>query len=158
MSVDDRSRGDLRAELKALRTRNEELQLQLEGLEETRAKLAMSEERLTRLFAAAPFALFLETVAGMIVDCNPRAVEMLGYKRDELIGMHISKLMPTDVANTLPELVDEQLTMGGTFVKATNVRKNGEQFPVEVSTRLVNLVEGKHVFVVVRDLSASDDR
>jgi PAS domain S-box-containing protein len=158
MSAADRSRGDLQAKLKQLRSRNKELQLQLEDLEETRAKLAMSEERLSRLFAAVPFALFLETLAGQIVDCNPRAVEMLGYTRDELIGMHISKLVPPAVSDGLPELADEHLMMGGTVFTTTNLRKNGEEFPVEVSTRLVNLVEGKHAFVVVRDLSEGADR
>ncbi len=153
MSDDDRSRGDLLAELKRLRTQNQELLLQLEELEDTRAELAMSDERLKRLFAAAPFALFLESLEGIIVDCNPGAVEMLGYTRDELIGMHVSKLLPAKVAETLPKIIDEHLVMGGTFIKATNVRKNGEEFPVEVSTRLVNLVDGKHAFVAVRDLS-----
>jgi len=152
MGDEDRSRGDLLAELSRLRQENETLQQQLEELEETRAELAMSQERLKRLFDAAPYALFLETLSGTIVDCNQRAVEMLGYTRDELLGMDVAKLLPEEVAETLPSLANEQLLMGGAFVRATNVRKGGEAFPVEVSTRLVNLTDGKHAFVVVREL------
>ncbi len=152
MGDDDRSRGDLLAEVDRLRKENGELLQQLEELKETRAELAMSQERLKRLFNAAPYAIFLETLSGTIVDCNQHAMEMLGYTRDELLGMHIDKLMPERVANTLPELIDEQLVMGGAFIRSVNVRKGGQEFAVEVSTRLVNLTEGKHAFVVVREL------
>ncbi|MBW2459671.1 MAG: PAS domain S-box protein [Deltaproteobacteria bacterium] len=153
MGDDDRSRGDLLAEVTKLRQENADLQQQLEELEETRAELAMSQDRLSRLFDAAPYAVFLETLAGTIVDCNQRAVEMLGYTRDELLGMHVGKLVPKQVADTLPKLINEQRMMGGAFVRAVNVRKDGEEFPVEVSTRLVNLTDGKHAFVAVRELS-----
>ena len=38
--------------------------------------------------------LAVDVLSGMVVDANPAAESMTGYKRDELIGMHITLLHP----------------------------------------------------------------
>ncbi len=45
-----------------------------------------SEERLKILFESAPDAYYLTDLKGTIIDGNKAAEELLGYKREELIG------------------------------------------------------------------------
>jgi len=105
------------------------------------------------LFEASPNAIFLETLEGKIVDCNKAAELMSGYSRKELLAMSAKDLVPEEVARTFPELIKEELTTGGFFVEAFNKNKSGELFPVEVSSKLLEMEDEKFVFVVVHDLS-----
>ena len=88
-----------------------------------------------------------------MLDCNASACEMLGYTKDELMGLAVADLVPEEVAKTLPDLVTEELTTGGIFVEATNKRQDGHVFPVEVSTRLAPIGAEQLVIAYVRDVT-----
>ncbi|MBU1694145.1 MAG: PAS domain S-box protein [Verrucomicrobia bacterium] len=105
------------------------------------------------LFEAATDAIFLETLEGQILDCNPAAVRMFGYTLEEMLRLKVTDLMPEEVARTLPALITEELTTGGFFVETVNRRRNGELFPVEVSTRMVRIGDEPQVVVFVRDIT-----
>lgn len=126
-------------------------------LEEQRSSaeilLKESEERYRSLVEASTDAIFLETVHGDILDCNNRACEILGYSRDELVGMNIERLLPPDLADKLPELLLMQQESGGSFIEYHNVRKDGVSIPVEVSARSVETSRGKRIVAYARDTS-----
>lgn len=105
------------------------------------------------LFEAATDAIFLETLDGRILDGNPAALKMFGYTLDELRRLTVRDLVPEEVARTLPDLITEELTTGGFFVEAANRRRNGELFPVEVSSRIVRIEGAPQVVVFVRDIT-----
>ena len=112
-----------------------------------------SEKRYHALFEAATDAIFLETLNGRILDCNTAALDLFGYSRQEMLQRGVTDLVPEEVARTLPSLITEELTTGGFFVEAVNRRKNGELFPVEVSSRLVRIGDEAQVVVFVRDIT-----
>ncbi|MBP7830704.1 MAG: PAS domain S-box protein [Kiritimatiellae bacterium] len=105
------------------------------------------------LFEAATDAIFLETLDGHILDCNSAALSLFGYAREEMLRLKVTDLVPEEVARTLPSLITEELTTGGFFVEAVNRRRNGDLFPVEVSSRVVHIGREAQVVVFVRDIT-----
>ena len=45
-------------------------------------------------FAISPDAIFVVDSRGVIREANPRALEMFGYERGELVGLPIERLVP----------------------------------------------------------------
>ncbi len=58
----------------------------------TEEELRVSEQRLRLIFESNPDAVFLYDLKGMFIDCNKVAEELTGFKRDEIKGMHFSKI------------------------------------------------------------------
>ena len=105
------------------------------------------------LFEASPDAIFLETIEGKIIDCNKMSEVMSGFSRKELLAMSAKDLVPEGIAKTFPKLIKEELTTGGFFAEALNKNKAGELFPVEVSSKLLEIGKEQFVFIVVHDIS-----
>jgi len=89
-----------------------------------------------------------------IIDCNMAACIMNGYQREELIGQSI------DILNLSPGTPDERLAYLNGLRTADNVeletqhrRKNGQLFPVEVSTRLIRIGERELIIGIDRDIT-----
>ncbi|MDD5645202.1 MAG: PAS domain S-box protein, partial [bacterium] len=118
-------------------------------------RLRESEEKFKKLFDMAPFAVFLETMDGKIIDCNEEAVKMLGYGREELKNMHIKDIVSAKTAKILPGLVEASFSFGGFSVEAENRRKDGYEFPVKVDARILKINDEKIVFVLVQDITES---
>jgi PAS domain S-box-containing protein len=116
------------------------------------AALRESELKYRTLFEASTDAIFVETLDGMVVDCNGTACSMFGYTKDELLGLTVVDLVPPAVAGQLGALLP-QLRVGGFNFEAENVRKGGETFPVEVVARLAEIDERPLAIVVVRDIT-----
>ncbi|MBN1268396.1 MAG: PAS domain S-box protein [Kiritimatiellae bacterium] len=136
-----------------LNASNEQLRREMAERERTAEALRESETKYRTLFEASTDAVFLETATGRILDCNPTACAMLGYTKQELLGMTVADLVPGDFAARLPGLAHEQMARGGVFIEALNRRKGGDVFPVEVSTRVVTLGEAQVVVAFVRDIT-----
>ncbi|HJV34325.1 putative bifunctional diguanylate cyclase/phosphodiesterase [Geomonas sp.] len=84
--------------------------------------------------------------SGRIVYANAREAEMHGYAPGELLGMHASQLGPASRRKPMrPEDVDK---MGLWERESLNVRKNGEQFPVRLSSISVTNSAGECLGVV----------
>ncbi|MBU7045313.1 MAG: PAS domain S-box protein [Theionarchaea archaeon] len=56
------------------------------------ADLHKSEEEFRNLFELAPDAILTLNLEGTITSCNTAAAVMTGYSKDEIVGLHISKL------------------------------------------------------------------
>jgi PAS domain S-box-containing protein len=114
------------------------------------AALKASEEHYARLADAAFEGLVLSE-NGVIVDANARLAEMLGYAREELIGLAIERI----VAPESRDLVRRRIQTGYSISYEHLVRrKDGGIFPVEVRARHVQY-QGRPVRVTaIRDISA----
>lgn len=115
--------------------------------------LRESELKYKTVFEASTDAIFLESLAGQVLDCNTAACTMFGYTKAELLQLTVADLVPPELTSTLPDVVTQELTSGGIFIKAINITKDGRRFPVEVSTRLVTLEGQPRIIAYVRDIS-----
>ncbi len=105
---------------------------------------------------ASTDAIFWETLDGRILDCNDAACQMFGYTRQEFLQLTVVDLVPPDVAATLPDVIAREQNTGGVLIKSANKRKDGQVFPVEVSTKVVMIEDEPRVVAYVRDISQQE--
>jgi len=68
------------------------------------------------------------------VDVNPRACELLGYSRDELLSMDPEAIHPDDIARVREEFISQVKTEGTGFTDdLTCLTKDGDEVPTEIS-------------------------
>ena len=88
-----------------------------------------------------------------IVEANDRALSSYGYTRDELLQLNLRELRPPDLRLALEAQVKQPEQLNGLVYETFNQRKDGTKFPVEVSSRLIE-VEGKKFYQsIIRDIS-----
>ncbi|HET7586388.1 MAG TPA: ATP-binding protein [Gemmatimonadaceae bacterium] len=132
-----------------------EIELRTDILFRARAEEALraSEERFRRLFEQAADSLFVHDAEGRFVDVNPRAVESLGYTRDELLALRVRDIeqgiTPQELARAWHELQES----GTITLRGQHQRKDGTRFPVEVRLGRLGSPGSALVLAAVRDLS-----
>ncbi len=91
---------------------------------------------------------------GRILDVNDKACSSLGYRREELISMHVS-----DIETTLPdyfswkEHAQEVKKKGYLILEGQQRRKDGAILPVEANVSYVSLGKNNYTLTVARDIS-----
>jgi two-component system cell cycle sensor histidine kinase/response regulator CckA len=115
--------------------------------------LRESEERYRALFEQANDAVFLETLDGRILDVNERACQLLGYRREEFLRLTVADIVPPEVQEMLPQIMEQQVATGGIHVESKKVRKDGSHVAVDVSTTLLEVGGQNLVLALVRDVT-----
>ena len=111
------------------------------------------ERRFQALSKHANDIILLLDYKGIIVEANDRAVELLGYPREQLIGLPFRKLLRQEDVEKLLELQNTLLEKKNLLYETTLVMRNGTNFPVENSARVIEL-SGKTYFQgILRDIS-----
>jgi protein-histidine pros-kinase len=118
----------------------------------------LMESRFGALLESMPDAIVLVNAIGRIVLINSRAAELFGYERPELIGKPVEILVP-------PPLRKAHGVQRGSFIakpkaramgaglQLHGLRRNGEQFPVEISLSPLSTEVGTMVMSAVRDVT-----
>jgi len=118
------------------------------------------------LLETIPDAALLVDAAGRVVATNEVAERVFGWAEAEISGHPIEELMPRRFHADHPRMVQEyfsspQMILGssrfqhGEEVDLTALRKNGEEFPVEISVGPVETADGDFALAVVRDVTES---
>jgi two-component system, cell cycle sensor histidine kinase and response regulator CckA len=105
--------------------------------------LRKSEERFAALLESAPDAVVIADLIGRIVLVNEQTERLFGYARDELLEQPVESLLPEGIR-------DRQSGMG---LELAGRRKDGTEFPAEVSLSTIDTSEGSLVTAFVRDNS-----
>ena len=120
------------------------------------ASLEKSEEKFRVLFEFAPDAYYLSDLKGALIDGNMAAEELLGYKREELIGKNFLEmnLLPPDQLPKVLELLGRNLegkeTGPDEFILNN---KSGESIVVEIRT-LPTEIDGQNIVLgIARDIT-----
>ncbi|HWB76468.1 MAG TPA: PAS domain S-box protein [Nannocystaceae bacterium] len=115
------------------------------------------EARFRGLLDAAPDAMLLVNRDGRIVMMNREAERLFGYSREQLIGQLIEVLVPNRFRATHPgrrrEYDDDPRTRPmGANLDLSARRRDGSEFPAEISLSRVQLAEGTFTTVAIRDV------
>ena len=101
--------------------------------------------------AADGFELF--DAQGHYVDVNAATCQALGYSRDELLAMRVFDVDPTLTPESFAAQLDDLAGAGPVRFEAVHRRRNGEVFPVEVTTSVLELGGARCALALVRDIT-----
>ena len=141
----------------SLETRVQERTTELEAaVERTRA----GKERIRAIIDTALDAFVGVDAAGNITDWNPRAEEIFGWTRDEVLGRSVAQtIIPPGFRDAHQRGMARFSIAGSSGVVGQRLqlvaqRRSGEAFPVEMTIGLIN--DGKHHFfgTFIQDISA----
>jgi PAS domain S-box-containing protein len=107
-----------------------------------------------RVLALARDSFALLDPSGRIVDVNAATVAAYGRSREELLQLNVADLRAPEALATLDRDWQAAASPGGVLVETVHVRKDGSTFPVEVSSRTIDLDGVPHHESFVRDISA----
>ncbi len=139
----------------AIELRNANVLQNMETLVAMRTKeLSVSEKRFRTIIEQATDAMFLSDMNGNIVDTNQQACKSLGYTRDELLKLKIIDLDAIfDRNEKVKVTMDKMVPKENSIFESVHRRKNGNTFPVEISTSIIDLDGVNMVIGFVRDIS-----
>jgi len=115
-----------------------------------------SEARFRSLFDFAPDAYFLNDMEGRLVDCNLAAEQILGHRKEELVGKNFieSGILSPDLASSAVDLLKSSARgEAGGPTDLVFVRKDGRALDVEIRTVPIKLKGNVVVLGLGRDIT-----
>jgi PAS domain S-box-containing protein len=115
--------------------------------------LLESEERYRMIFEQSMDAIMLTIPDGSIINVNPEACRMLGYKADELMALVRNKVTDTTDPR-LAAALEERARTGKFKGEVSFIRKDGTRFPCEISSVIYKDSEGNdRASMIIRDIT-----
>jgi PAS domain S-box-containing protein len=116
------------------------------------------ERKFEQFLEFAPDAILGVVPGGEIVLVNQQAERLFGYNRDELIGKPVEILVPERFHDVHPGhrdhyFAEPRTRAMGAGVELFAARKDGTEFPAEISLSSIEAEEGMLATVAVRDIS-----
>jgi PAS domain S-box-containing protein len=118
---------------------------------EAEEALAASRQRFTAVFENALDAILLCDDRGRYIDANPAACALLGYGREDLLGLNVTDLQPAEYAETAGEVLREFAARGRYSGEYRLRHKNGHILDAEFRA-VADILPGVHL-AIVRDVT-----
>ncbi len=122
------------------------------------AALKESEEKFRSVTQSANDAIITSDSSGIITDWNDAAEKIFGYTEFEITGKNLSIILPLRFHQLYLEYIGENLknkefeTLFKTF-EISGLRKNKEEFPLELSLAQWETDSGRYFTGIIRDIT-----
>jgi PAS domain S-box-containing protein len=113
--------------------------------------LRESEKKFRAVFEGAIEPIYIHDFHGRFFDANSQGYNLLGYSKDELMGMTIADVDAN--ADSASEHLRVLLKEGSRSFETELVRKDGTPVPVEINSHVIQYGNETAVLGVVRDIT-----
>lgn len=123
-----------------------------------RRDIRLMETRFHDLLESMPDGIVMANPAGYIVVANSQAERLFGYEQGELAGRQVELLLPerfrgSHVGHRSHYFAQPRKRSMGVGLELFGLRKNGSEFPVEISLSPLTTEETPLVMSAIRDIS-----
>lgn len=119
---------------------------------QTEEAVRSHEQYLQTILQTMADGLIVTSVRGAVLDANPAYCRLSGFAREELVSMSIGDLDALETPEEIAAHIRKVLEKGGDLFETRHRRKNGETWPVEISTVRLDIRGGRFV-CFARDLT-----
>lgn len=117
-----------------------------------------AEERFRRFLEFAPDAIVMVDDEGVIIEVNSQTLQLFGYTRDQMVGQPVELLLPQRFRQAHPAhrggyLASPQVRPMGQGLALYGLRRDGSEFPVDISLAPLETETGVLVSAAIRDIS-----
>ncbi len=125
-------------------------QVLVQKLEQKVLQLEASDQYSQQLFDFAPDGILIADPGSYYLDANPSVCRMLGYRREELIGLHATDIVTASEFRFIQPALNEIKTRSDYQREWQFRRKDGSVFAAEVS--VITMPDG-NLLAIVRDVT-----
>ncbi len=121
-------------------------------------KRVQSEKRFRGLLEAAPDGMVIVDPEGTIIMVNAQMEKLFGYSREEVVGQRVEMLVPARFKDVHPFHRTQygkspRLRPMGADLELYALRKDGTEFPVEISLSPMESEEDNLIIAAIRDIT-----
>ncbi len=118
-----------------------------------RAGLLETEQRFEYLFENSPDAIFVEDAEGIVLAVNQAGCRLHKRSHAELVGIHVSKLVPPNVSEEAMEDFEKLVRGEIEVTEGFSLTSKGESIPVEVRAGRIQYRGRPSIVIHIRDIT-----
>ena len=111
------------------------------------------EKQFAYLIKNANDIILLLNEGGQIIEANDKALSTYNFTRDELLELNISDVRSEETMALVTRQLNDITVRGGLIYETVHRKKDGTTFPVEVSSRSIEIENAIYYQSIVRDIT-----
>ena len=119
----------------------------------TRRELKESEIKYRTLFNNASDSILIHDLKAKILEANKTAINLLGYKRKELLNFSPEDYISQKYVSLIPRRIEEVRKKGQALFESEHITKQGNKIPMEVNLKLIEYNGQPAILNFSRDIS-----
>ncbi|KZN55491.1 PAS domain S-box protein [Pseudoalteromonas luteoviolacea] len=127
-------------------------------LKQKELSLLESEAKMRAIVDTAADPIIVIDTQGFIQEFSPSASKVFGYSKDEVLGQNLKVLMPEPTRSEHDKYLEKYKQTGirnviGNKREVTALRKNGNQFPIDLAVTETNIAGKGYYTAIIRDIT-----